>query len=83
LGYNKKFWRGAAFNQEGIPKTYTVKQIAEMLRVHVVTVRTQIKRGNVKAVKVGRHYLIFEDEVERLLKEGWKGPRSKKPGSEE
>lgn len=70
-------------NQEGIPKTYTVKQIAEMLRVHVVTVRTQIKRGNIKAVKVGRHYLIFEDEVERLLKEGWKGPRSQKPGSEE
>lgn len=69
-------------NQEGIPKTYTVKQIAEMLRVHVVTVRTQIQRGNIKAVKVGRHYLIFEDEVDRLLKEGWKGPRSQKPEPE-
>jgi excisionase family DNA binding protein len=75
----KKHQRGTALNQEGIPKTYTVKQVAEMLRVHVVTVRAQIKKRNIKAVKVGRHYLIFEDEVNRLLKEGWKGSRSGGP----
>jgi len=73
---NKKHQRGTALNQEGIPNTYTVKQVAEMLRVHVVTVRAQIKKGSIKAIKVGRHYLIFEDEVNRLLKEGWKGSRS-------
>ena len=66
-------------NQQGIPKTYTVKKIAEMLKVHVMTIRRQIQKGNIKAVKVGRQYLIFEDELDRVLKEGWEGSRSGRP----
>lgn len=63
-------------NQEGLPKTYTVKQLAEILDVHVNTLRLQIRKGNIKAIKVVNHYLILEDEVDKLLNEGWKGSRA-------
>lgn len=66
-------------SDEGLPKTYTTEQLAEILQVHVGTIRVQIRRGNIKAVKVVGHYLILEDEVNRLLKEGWKGVKPKKP----
>lgn len=72
-------------DKERLPKAYTVKQVAEMFDVHVNTIRLQIRQGNIKAVKVAKHYLILEEEVNRLLKEGWegsrswKGPRSKEP----
>ena len=66
-------------NSEQLPKTYTTKQLAEMLQVHVGTIRVQIQRGNIKAVRIGGHYLILEDEVNRLLKEGWRGSRSEEP----
>lgn len=82
-GYNPKIKKGSILNQEGLPKTYTVKQIAEILRVHENTIRKQIKKRNIRAVKVGKHYLILEEEVDRLLEEGWKGSRSwKGPQSE-
>ena len=81
--YNNKIWEGSTLNQEALPQTYTVKQVAEILRVHVNTIRNQIRKENIKAVKVGKHYLILEDEVDRLLEEGWKGSRSwKGPQSE-
>lgn len=59
--------------QGKLPRTYTIKQIAKILRVHEDTIRKQIRKGNIKAVKVARHYLILEDEANRILKEGWKG----------
>lgn len=67
-------------NKEKLPQTYTVKQVAEILRVHADTIRRQIRKGNIKAIKVDRHYLILEDELNRLLEEGWKESQSK--GSE-
>jgi hypothetical protein len=52
-----------------------------MFRFHVNTIRFHIQGGNIKAVKIGRKYLILEDEINRLLREGWgrsRKPRSKK-----
>lgn len=69
--------------QEELPHTYTVKQVAEILRVHVDTIRRQIRKGNIRAIRVGKHYLILEDEVNRLLEEGWEGSRAKKLEPEE
>ncbi len=66
-------------NQERLPKTYTVKQVAEILRVHLDTIRRQIRKGNIRTIKVVRHYLILEEELDRLLEEGWKGSRSEGP----
>ncbi len=39
-----------------------------MLGVNRVTVIRWIKQGRIKAVRVGREYMIPEDEVKRLLK---------------
>ena len=64
-------------NQRRLPKTYTVKQVAEILRGHVDTIRRQIRKGNIRTIQVGRHYLILEEELDRLLEEGWKGSQFK------
>ena len=69
-------------NQRRLPKTYTVKQVAEILRVHVDTIRRQIRKGNIRTIQVGRHYLILEEELDRLWEEGWKGSQFKGPIAE-
>jgi excisionase family DNA binding protein len=50
-------------------KTLTVKEVAEALNVNYETVLRMIKRGELKATKVGsRIYRITEDELRHYLK---------------
>ncbi|MCA9391662.1 helix-turn-helix domain-containing protein [candidate division WWE3 bacterium] len=51
---------------------YSLKETAEILNVHWQTVRSYIKNGSLKAVKVGRAYRIREKDIDTLL-----GKRSK------
>ena len=44
------------------------KQAAEHLNVTSYTVRTYIKKGILNAVRIGKAYLIPEQELARLLK---------------
>ena len=39
-------------------KVYTVNDVAQSLGMHITTVREYIKRGKLKASKVGRKYII-------------------------
>ena len=47
---------------------YTVAELADLLRVHVTTVRRWIARGNLQAIRLpcGGEYRITSAEVERL-----------------
>ena len=56
--------------QPNEPELYTVRECAERLRVSPQSVRAWIKAGKVKAVRHGRSYHVFADEVERIMKEG-------------
>ena len=47
---------------------YTVREVAEILKLHYDTVRRKIKAGQIKAVKIGGTIRISEEEVERLKK---------------
>ena len=49
-------------------KLYRTGKAAEMLGVSRVTVIRWIKRGRIKAVRVGKEFRVPEDEVRRLLK---------------
>lgn len=49
-------------------KLYTVKDLASMLDMHVRTVREYIKRGDIKAKKVGRKYMVTEEEYQAFIK---------------
>lgn len=43
-----------------------IRQVAKELRLCERTVRTLIKSGKIKAVRVGKQYRISEEEVKRL-----------------
>lgn len=47
----------------------TVAEIAQHLRLHVMTVYRRIKAGELGAVKVGRSYRVKKSEFERYLRE--------------
>lgn len=51
-----------------ITKLYTVKEVADILRVKVTTIRTGINNGKIKATKTIGGWRITEEEVERLVK---------------
>ena len=42
-------------------EVYTASDIAQLLGLNIDTVRTYIKRGELKASKVGRKYIITVD----------------------
>ena len=45
---------------------YTTKEVAEILKYKEETIRVKIRKGNIKAVKIGGEYRIAEEELERL-----------------
>ena len=46
---------------------YTTKEAAEILRVKPLTIRLWIKRGLLKAAKIGRLYRIRAQDLEDFL----------------
>jgi excisionase family DNA binding protein len=47
-----------------------VKEVSERLRCDRLAVYKMIKSGKLRAVKVARKWLIPEEEIERLIREG-------------
>lgn len=46
---------------------YTVKELAEKLRVSHMTIYRYIKRGKLKAYKIGKEFRIDKEEFQRFL----------------
>ena len=47
-------------------KTYTAEEVAELLHCSPGGVRSMIRRGDLRAIKVGRRYLIPESAIDAL-----------------
>ena len=47
---------------------YLVSELAQSLRVSLMTIYRYIKAGKIKAHKIGKEYRISKDEFERFLK---------------
>ena len=45
----------------------TTEEASKVLWVTAYTIREYIKKGKLKAVRIGKHYLIAKAEVEKLL----------------
>ena len=45
----------------------SVAEVAKLFRLHEMTIRRQIKRGRLKAVKVGGRIRVRKDDVERFM----------------
>lgn len=45
---------------------YTTKEIAQILKFKETTIRSKIRDGKIKAVKICGEYRITDEELERL-----------------
>ncbi len=45
----------------------TINEVARMLNVHEITIRRHIKRGKLKAVRVGRQIRVRREDVEEFM----------------
>ena len=52
-------------------KTYTVEEVAEILKVHKRTVLNEIHRENLRGKKVGNKYRITEKALNEYMKEDY------------
>lgn len=48
---------------------YTLKEVANMLKIHYVTAFRFAQQGKIKAVKIGGIWRVSEEEIKRI-KEG-------------
>lgn len=46
---------------------YTAKELAEILKLNVMTIYRNIKSGKLKAYKIGKEFRIDRTEFERFL----------------
>jgi excisionase family DNA binding protein len=46
---------------------YSVEQVAELLDLHVRTVRAYVREGRLKAMRIGKQYRIARADLEELL----------------
>jgi excisionase family DNA binding protein len=49
------------------PEHYTTAEAAERLRIKPDSVARKIKRGQLAAIKVGKHWLIRKETLDALL----------------
>ena len=45
-------------------RLYSVEQVADLLGLHVRTVRTYVRDGRLKAIRIGKQYRISGDDLE-------------------
>jgi excisionase family DNA binding protein len=49
------------------PAFYTAKELADKLRVNIMTIYRYIKAGKLKAYKIGKEFRIEKKEFQRFL----------------
>lgn len=56
-----------AQEEPGLTHLMTVAEVASVMRVSRMTVYRLIKRGQLKAIRVGRNYRVREDDLTSYL----------------
>lgn len=56
-------------------KTYTSQEIAKILSVHPMTIYREIRRGKLKAFRVGTDFRINEKDLQEYVKKNKVKPR--------
>ena len=56
-------------NEDLTNKRYSIDEAAKILNVVPLTIRNQIKKGNIKALRFGRKFYILHTELYKSLKE--------------
>lgn len=53
------------------PTLFTLREVADMLRVHRRTVYRLITEGNIKAIKIGSQWRVTEGSLMHFIHSGW------------
>ncbi len=48
-------------------KCYELQEVADILGVHYQTIRNLIKNGKIKATRIGRNYMITEQNLQKYI----------------
>jgi len=51
----------------GKKQFYNVEALSKMLKIPPETVRKYINRGRLKAIKIGKRYLVSEENLQKFL----------------
>lgn len=54
-------------------RLYTLREVAEILRLNPQTLYNNIRRGKLKASKVGKEYRFTAEQVQDIIKNGFTG----------
>ena len=54
-------------------RTYTLQEVADILKLNRQTLYNNIRKGKIKASKFGKAYRITEGQLQELLKNGYGG----------
>lgn len=46
---------------------YTVKELADIMGLSRITIFNRVKSGKIKAEKIGRNYIIYKKDLEKIL----------------
>lgn len=52
-------------------KTYTLQEVADILKVTRKTIYVNVYAGNIKAIKIGSKWRVTEEELQNILKNGY------------
>lgn len=58
-----------------IENTYTPKQIAELFQVKKETIQKYIRKGDLKAIKIGNRYRVTEEQLQEYIEENTTGKK--------
>jgi len=51
-------------------KFYTTQQVAELMQLHLDTVRRYIREGRIETYKFGKAYKISEEQLKKFIETG-------------
>ncbi|WP_319541437.1 helix-turn-helix domain-containing protein [uncultured Pseudodesulfovibrio sp.] len=58
------------------PTLFTVREVADFLRVHQRTAYRLITGGSIKAIKIGSQWRVPERDLMEFIESGWKAVAS-------
>jgi excisionase family DNA binding protein len=56
----------------GLPKLLTIREVADILRVHSRTAYRLVKDGTLQAIRVGTQWRVTESALHEYVARGWK-----------
>ena len=55
-----------------LPRLLTIREVADILRIHARTAYRLVKDGNIAAIRVGTQWRVTEDALHDYVARGWR-----------